>query len=76
MSVLNSAGLTVALIIAVALMAGLWIPYLYKEIRRGKAQLGPHSPIGAGDAHPGRRGNPAPGQPEAQADPYDARARR
>ncbi|HEY7293040.1 MAG TPA: hypothetical protein VH583_24605 [Vicinamibacterales bacterium] len=76
MSVLNSAGLTIALIIAVALMAGLWIPYLYKEIRRGKAQLGPHSPIGAGDVHPGRRGNPAPGQPEAQADPYDARARR
>lgn len=72
---LNSTELTVALLIAIALMAGLWGPYLYKEIVRGKARVG-RTPVGAGDTHPGRRGNPAPGQPEAQADPYDDRARR
>ncbi len=68
--------LSIALIIAIALMVGLWGPYLYKEIVWGKARVGPRSPAGAGDTHPGRRGDPAPGQPEAQADPYDARARR
>jgi hypothetical protein len=62
--------------IALALAAGLWIPYLYKEIKKGKANLGPRTPVGAGDTHPGRRGDPAPGQPDAQADPYDARAQR
>jgi len=65
-----------ALLIAIGLMTGLWIPYLTKEIRRGKATVGPHSPIGAGDTHPGRRGNPAPGQPDGQPDPYDPRAAR
>jgi hypothetical protein len=65
-----------ALLIAVALMIALWVPYLIKEIRRGKATVGPHSPLGAGDTHPGRRGDPAPGQPDAQADPYDPRAAR
>lgn len=65
-----------ALVIAIALMIALWIPYLIKEIRRGKATVGPHAPLGAGDTHPGRRGNPAPGQPDAQADPYDPRAAR
>jgi len=65
-----------ALLIAIALMIGLWIPYLTKEIGRGKAVEGPHSPLGTGDTHPGRRGNPAPGQPDAQADPYDPRASR
>jgi len=62
--------------IAIVLAAALWIPYLYKEIRRGKANLGPRNPIGAGDTHPGRRGNPAPGQPDAQADPYETRNQR
>jgi hypothetical protein len=52
------------------------VPYLMKEIRRGKVELGPRVPTGAGDTHPGRRGNPAPGQPDAQADPYDDEARR
>ncbi|HZP47672.1 MAG TPA: hypothetical protein VFB07_04010 [Vicinamibacterales bacterium] len=65
-----------ALLIAVALMIALWIPYLTKEIRRGKATVGPHAPLGAGDTHPGRRGDPAPGQPDAQADPYDPEASR
>jgi len=49
---------------------------LYKEIKKGKANLGPRTPVGAGDTHPGRRGDPAPGQPDAQADPYDVRAQR
>ena len=39
-------------------------------------ELGPRTPTGTGDTHPGRRGDPAPGQPDAQADPYDARAQR
>jgi hypothetical protein len=65
-----------ALLIAIALMIALWIPYLVKEIRRGKATVGPRAPVGAGDTHPGRRGDPAPGQPDAQADPYDPRAGR
>jgi hypothetical protein len=65
-------GIFLAIVLAVA----LWVPYLYKEIRRGKAQVGPRSPIGTGDAHPGHRGDPAPGQPDAQADPYEPRARR
>lgn len=72
----SNAQLVVGLVIAIALMIGLWGPYLYEEIVRGKAQEGPQTPPGAGDTHPGRPGNPAPGQPDAQADPYDARARR
>ena len=49
---------------------------LYKEIRKGKARLGPKLPVGTGEPHPGRRGDPAPGHPEAQADPYNPRASR
>ena len=73
---LNSTELTAALLIAIVLMVGLWGPYLYREIVRGKARVGPQAPVGAGDTHPGHRGDPAPGQPDAQADPYDDRARR
>ena len=68
--------LGLGILIAVVLMVALWVPYLVKEIRRGKATVGPREPIGAGDTHPGRRGDPAPGQPDAQADPYDPRASR
>ena len=71
-----SAGLTFGILIALVLAAGLLVPYLFKEIRRGKVELGPRVPTGAGDTHPGRRGNPAPGQPDAQSDPYDPRASR
>ena len=67
---------TSAIILAIALAAALWIPYLWKEIRKGKATLGPRLPDGTGEPHPGRRGNPAPGHPEAQADPYEPRASR
>jgi hypothetical protein len=65
-----------AILLALLLAVALWVPYLYKEIRRGKAQEGPRAPIGAGDTHPGRRGDPAPGQSDAQADPYEPRAQR
>jgi len=68
--------ITPAVVLAVVLMAALWIPYFWKEIRRGKATLGPQLPDGTGEPHPGRRGDPAPGHPEAQADPYDPRASR
>jgi hypothetical protein len=72
---LQLSGLTVGLLIVAVLAGGLLVPYLIKEIRRGKVELGPRVPTGAGDTHPGRRGNPAPGQPDGQADPYDATAR-
>ena len=64
------------ILIAIGLAVALLVPYLIKEIRRGKVELGPRIPTGAGDTHPGRRDNPAPGQPDAQADPYSSRAQR
>jgi hypothetical protein len=68
--------LGLGILLVIVLFAALLVPYLIKEIRRGKVELGPRVPIGPGDTHPGRPGNPAPGQPEAQADPYDPRAQR
>jgi hypothetical protein len=65
-----------ALVVAIALAMGLLVPYLMKEIRKGKVELGPRTPTGASDTHPGRRGDPAPGQSDAQADPYTRRAQR
>jgi len=65
-----------AVIVTLALAVCLLVPYLVKEIRKGKVSLGPRLPYGASEPHPGRRGNPAPGHPEAQADPYDPRASR
>jgi hypothetical protein len=73
---LQFSGLTIGIIIALVLAVALWGPYLYKEIVRGKATVGPRFPDGAGDTHPGRRGDPAPGQPDAQADPYETRTQR
>ena len=64
------------ILIAVLLAAVLLAPYLYKEIRRGKVELGPRIPTGTGDTHPGTRANPAPGQPDAQPDPYSPEAQR
>ena len=64
------------IVIALVLAAALLVPYLFKEIRKGKARLGPNLPRGASEPHPGRRGDPAPGHPEAQADPYEPRASR
>jgi hypothetical protein len=65
-----------AVAIAVVLAMILLVPYLIEEISRGKAGAGRRFPLGAGDTHPGRRGDPAPGQPDGQPDPYDARAQR
>ncbi len=64
------------IVVVLVLMSALLVPYLYKEIRRGKVELGPRTPTGAGDDHPGTRANPAPGQPDAQADPYSRSAQR
>ena len=63
-------GIVISLILAAVLLT----PFLIREIGKGKKQLTPRTPIGAGDASPGRRGNPAPGMPEAQADPYSRQA--
>jgi hypothetical protein len=81
--------LSLGLIVAVALAVLLWTPYLLKEIRdgkrefgplrrlkRGKVVLGPPTPSGTGDVKPGTLGDPAPGQPDGQADPYGPSAQR
>ena len=68
--------LLTGIVLAAVLAAALWGPYLYKEIRRGKVQLGPRTPIGTGDNHPGTRTNPAPDFPDAQSDPYSDQAQR
>ena len=73
---LQGTELGLGILIALLLAGALLVPYLMKEIRRGKVELGPRTPTGAGDTHPGRRGDPAPGQPDAQADPYDPRTQR
>ena len=66
------AGIIIALVLALALL----VPYLMEEIKKGKVSLGPNIPDGTGDSYAGRRGDPAPGHPEAQADPYDPQASR
>jgi len=64
------------IVLVIVLMAGLLVPYLYKEIRRGKADLGPRLPIGVGNPKVGTPANPAPGQPDGKADPYSDSAQR
>jgi hypothetical protein len=66
--------MTWGIAIALVLACGILVPCLYREIAKGKRQLTPRTPIGAGDARPGRLENPAPGQADAQADPYSPRA--
>jgi hypothetical protein len=66
--------LGLGILLALALFAALLVPYLMKEIRKGKVQLGPRTPPGTGDVTPGTVRNPAPGQPDGQADPYGPRA--
>jgi hypothetical protein len=68
--------MSLGIIIAIALAVALLVPFLIKEIRKGKVSVGPRLPDGASEPNPGRRGNPAPGHPEAQSDPYDPRASR
>ena len=67
---LQGATLWFAVFLAAALFACLLIPYLFVEDWRGKIDLGPRFPIGAGDVHPGYSGNP-PGEPP-QALPHRA----
>ena len=77
--------------VLVAVMFGIFlVPYLIKEIRTGKGELGPLRrlnreggvtlgppvPPGAGDNNPGRVGDPAPGMPDGQSDPWGPRAQR
>lgn len=71
---LQGTELWLGMVIAVALFASLLIPYLFEEIRRGKVELGRRIPTGAGDTQPGYRGNPTPGQQDAQAGPHDPNA--
>ena len=68
--------MSLGIIVAIALAVALLVPFLIKEIRKGKVSLGPRLPDGASEPHPGHRGNPAPGHPEAQSDPSDPRASR
>jgi hypothetical protein len=68
--------LAIGILLVIVLFGGLLVPYLVREIRRGKAELGPRVPLGPSETHPGTRGNPAPGHPDGQADPYEPEARR
>jgi hypothetical protein len=69
---LQNVGLWLGVVITIGLFAALLVPYLFEEIWRGKVDLGPRLPTGAGDVHPGYRGNPTPGVPLPQAPPPDA----
>jgi hypothetical protein len=69
-------GIGLGMVVAIVLVASLLVPFLLKEIQRGKVDSNPRIPTGAGDMHPGGRGNPAPGKPDGQPDPYDMKARR
>jgi hypothetical protein len=62
-----------AIVLALVLTAGLLVPFIVKEIRKGKVSMGPRQPLGASEPHPGHRGDPAPGHPDAQSDPYDVK---
>jgi len=64
------------IVVVIVLMAGLLVPFLYKEIRRGKADLGPRQPLGVGEPRVGTTANPAPGQPDGKPDPYSDSAQR
>ena len=81
---------TTGVVMVVVLMGLLLVPFLIKANRDGKRQLGPvrwlqrgHGvkfgplpPLGVGDNNPGRVGDPAPGMPDGQPDPWGARAQR
>jgi hypothetical protein len=83
-------GFTTGVLMVVVLMGLLLIPFLIKANRDGKRQLGPVRglqpgggvklgalpPIGVGDNNPGRGGDPAPGMPDGQPDPWSPSAQR
>ena len=70
----STVGLGIALVVVLA--AVLWGPYLWKEIRRGKADVSPGLPTGTSEPRPGDRSDPAPGHAESDVDPYSPRATR
>lgn len=78
-----------AVVLALVVLTLLVIPYLVIEIKDGKrdfgplrrlihgrVRMGPTTPLGTGDNRPGRLGDPAPGQPDGQSDPWSPRAQR
>jgi hypothetical protein len=65
-----------AVVIALVVATALLVPFLVREMRKGQSPLKPGTPAGAGDVTPGVRGDPAPGQPDAQADPWSPQAHR
>ena len=65
-------GILVALGVSVALL----VPFLMKEMKKGQSSRKPGTPAGAGDITPGRVEDPAPGQFDAQADPWSPQAHR
>jgi hypothetical protein len=80
--------IAIGTLLVVVLFGGLLLPFLIKEIRdgkgefgplrrwrRGHVELGPQTPSGTGDVHPGTVRNPAPGDPSGQVDPYAAARR-
>lgn len=75
---------SVGTLLVILLFGGLLVPFLIKEIRDGKRDfgplrrlrrggvtLGPDTPSGASDINPGRVGDPAPGEPSGQPNPWD-----
>ena len=83
-------GFTTGVLMVVVLMGLLLIPFLIKANRDGKRQLGrvrglqpgggvklgAVPPVGIGDNNPGRGGDPAPGMPDGQPDPWSPSAQR
>jgi hypothetical protein len=80
---------TTGILMVVVLMGLLLVPFLIKANRDGKRQLGrgwlrrgttvklgPLPPIGMGDNTPGRVGDPAPGMPDGQPNPWGSDAQR
>jgi hypothetical protein len=65
------------IVVALGVAAATLLPFLVREMKKGsQSPLKPGTPAGAGDVTPGVRGDPAPGQPDAQADPWSPQAHR
>src|SRR5437870_5336149 len=80
---------TIAAVVVAVFFGLLLVPALIKINTDGKRRLGPMrrptrlgmrlgpvTPSGAGDNNPGRAGDPAPGMPDGQPDPWGPRAQR
>jgi hypothetical protein len=86
---LQWSGFVIGVVMVVVLMGLLIVPFLIKanrdgkrelgplrRLRRGGVALGPPTPRGTGDNNPGRVGDPAPGMPDGQSDPWQPRSQR